>query len=80
LETLLQPIDLTKHPETFGPRDDDPFVPLSVVFASLSTEDRDGRSLDALIAGPEDIEKVKWAFKLVNQAKQRDGYQRIMRA
>ncbi|RSH91112.1 hypothetical protein EHS25_010288 [Saitozyma podzolica] len=80
LETLLQPIDLTKHPETFGPRDDDPFVPLSMVFADLPAEDRDHRSLDALVAGPEDIEKLRWAFKLEKQAGRRDGYERIMNA
>ncbi|CAD6571455.1 MAG: hypothetical protein TREMPRED_000294, partial [Tremellales sp. Tagirdzhanova-0007] len=28
LEYLLVPLDLTKYPETFGPKDDDPLVPL----------------------------------------------------
>lgn len=80
METLLQPIDLTKHPETFGPRDDDPFVRLSGVFAALPAEDRDHRSLDALVAGPEDIKKLRWAFKLEKQAGRRDGYDRFMNA
>jgi hypothetical protein len=51
-----------------------------MVFADLPAEDRDHRSLDALVAGPEDIEKLRWAFKLEKQAGRRDGYERIMNA
>jgi len=78
-ETLLNPIDITRYPETFGPKDDDPLVPLT---AYLTRSAPANSALEGWLEVPR-VSKasIKVAFKYhqaFNKMGQANGYARVM--
>ena len=62
MEVLLHPLPLNKHPETFGPKDDDPLVNL---FDYL---DKDAPAEDGEKGWPEDLKMTAASLRVTKEA------------